>query len=64
VGLGNAVALYLEGWCCMSVWHVGIDLVASSWARGSVEGVRGVQETGFLNKGQRDGVGRDAARFS
>jgi hypothetical protein len=29
-----------------------------------VEGVRGVQESGFLDKGQREGVGRAAVRFS
>jgi hypothetical protein len=41
-----------------------VDLVASGWARGLVEGVRGVQESEFLDKGQREGVGRAATRFS
>jgi hypothetical protein len=36
----------------------------SGWGRGSVERVRGVQSGVFLEKDQREGVERAAARFS
>jgi hypothetical protein len=55
--ISRGVVLYV-GLACL------VDLVASGWARGSVEGVRGVQESGYLNKGQREGVGRASARLS